>query len=51
MFTAQTNGISVLSLQRLLEIGSYPTAWEMLHRLRAVQLWPGRDRLTGSVEV
>jgi len=51
MFAAQTNGISALSLQRLLEIGSYPTAWALLHRLRSVLVRPGRDRLTGTVEV
>jgi transposase-like protein len=51
MFAAQKDGISALSLQRALEIGSYPTAWAMLHRLRAVLVRPGRDRLTGTVEV
>lgn len=51
MFAAQTNGISALSLQRLLEIGSYPTAWALLHRLRSVLVRPGRDRLTLTVEV
>ena len=44
-------GITALSLQRSLEIGSYPTAWAMLHRLRSVLVRPGRDRLTGTVEV
>ena len=39
------------SLHRSLEIGSYPTAWAMLHRLRSVLVRPGRDRLTGTVEV
>ena len=43
--------MSALSLQRLLEIGSYQTAWAMLHRLRSVLVRPGRDRLTGMVEV
>ena len=43
--------MSALSLQRSLDIGSYPTAWAMLHRLRAVLVRPGRDRLTGTVEV
>src|SRR4051794_1480911 len=47
----QKDGMSALSLQRSLEIGSYPTAWAMLHRLRAVLVRPGRDRLTGTVEV
>jgi hypothetical protein len=50
MYAAQ-DGISALSLQRSLEIGSYPTAWAMLHRLRSVLMRPGRDRLTGTVEV
>jgi len=38
-------------LQRALEIGSYQTAWAMLHRLRSVLVRPGRDRLAGTVEV
>jgi len=40
-----------LSLQRALEMGSYQTAWVMLHRLRSVLVRPGRERLTGTVEV
>ncbi len=51
MFAAQKDGISAQSLQRSLEIGSYPTAWAMLHRLRSVLVRPGRDRLAGTVEV
>src|SRR6266511_4812502 len=51
MFAAQKDGISAQSLHRSLEIGSYPTAWAMLHRLRTVLVRPGRDRLTGTVEV
>ena len=51
MFATQKDGVSALSLQRALEIGSYPTAWAMLHRLRSVLVRPGRDRLTGTVEV
>jgi ISXO2-like transposase domain/Transposase zinc-ribbon domain len=51
MFAAQKDGVSALSLQRALEIGSYPTAWAMLHRLRLVLVRPGRDRLAGVVEV
>jgi len=38
-------------LQRTLEFGSYQTAWGMLHRLRSVLVRPGRDRLSGTVEV
>jgi hypothetical protein len=51
MFASQKDGISALSLQRSLEIGSYATAWAMLHRLRSVLVRPGRDRLGGTVEV
>ena len=51
MFATAKDGISALSLQRALEIGSYATAWAMLHRLRSVLVRPGRDRLAGRVEV
>jgi len=51
LFATQKNGVSALSLQRALEIGSYQTAWAMLHRLRSVLVRPGRDRLAGTVEV
>jgi transposase-like protein len=51
MFAAQKDGVSALSLQRALEMGSYQTAWAMLHRLRSVLVRPGRDRLAGAVEV
>jgi hypothetical protein len=43
--------VSAQSLQRMLEIGSYQTAWAMLHRLRSVLVRPGRERLSGMVEV
>jgi hypothetical protein len=51
LFATQKDGISALSLQRALEIGSYQTAWAMLGRLRSVLVRPGRDRLSGTVEV
>ncbi len=51
LFASDKGGISALSLQRTLEISSYQTAWTMLHRLRSVLVRPGRDRLTGTVEV
>ena len=51
MGAVQTNGISSLSLQRLLDISSYPMPWTMLHRLRSVLVTPGRDRLTDTVGV
>ena len=51
LFATQKDGVSAQSLQRALEIGSYQTAWAMLHRLRSVLVRPGRERLAGSVEV
>ena len=51
LFATQKDGISAQHLQRVLEIGSYATAWGMLHRLRSVLVRPGRGRLTGTVEV
>ena len=34
-----------------MQLGSYQTAWAMLHRYRSVMVRPGRNRLTGDVEV
>jgi transposase-like protein len=51
LFCTGKDGISAQSLQRTLEIGSYQTAWAMLHRLRSVLVRPGRERLSGLVEV
>jgi transposase-like protein len=48
---SQKNGASALGLQRVLGLGSYKTAWAMLHKLRRAMVRPGRDRLTGTVEV
>jgi len=44
-------GTSALTLQRLLGLGSYQTAWAWLHKLRRAMVRPGRDRLSGDVEV
>jgi transposase-like protein len=49
--TSQKNGISALGLQRVLGLGSYKTAWAMLHKLRRAMVRPGRDRLDGVIEV
>ena len=51
LFATGKDGISALSLKRVLEIGSYQTAWAMLHRLRSVLVHPGRELLTGTVQV
>jgi transposase-like protein len=49
--TSQKNGASALGVQRVLGLGSYKTAWALLHKLRRAMVRPGRDRLRGSVEV
>jgi transposase-like protein len=45
------DGVSALGLQRSLGMASYQTTWAMLHRLRSAMVRPGRERLTGQVEV
>ena len=47
----QKNGVSALGVQRVLGLGSYRTAWRWLHKLRRAMVRPGRDRLSGTVEV
>ena len=47
----QKLGVSALGLQRALGLGSYHTAWNWLHKLRRAMVRPGRDRLSGTVEV
>ena len=49
--TSQKHGVSALGLQRVLGLGSYQTAWTMLHRLRRAMVRPARDQLSGKVEV
>ena len=50
-FTNQKSGVSGVGLQRALGLGSYRTAWTCLHKLRRVMVRPGRERLSGDVEV
>ena len=49
--TNQKNGASALGLQRVLGLGSYQTAWAWLHKLRRAMVRPGRERLSGLVEI
>lgn len=49
--TSQKLGGSALGLQRVLGLGSYQTAWAWLHKLRRAMVRPGRDHLSGCVEV
>jgi transposase-like protein len=49
--TGQKNGASALGLQRILGLGGYQTAWSWLHKLRRAMVRPGREPLSGEVEV
>lgn len=49
--TNQKYGTSARGLEAALGLGCYQTAWTTLHKLRSAMVRPGRDRLTGEVEV
>lgn len=49
--TSQKNGASAANIQQILGLGSYQTAWTWLHKLRRAMVRPGRDKLSGIVEV
>jgi len=51
MLMAQKTGVSAKNLKEFIGFGSYQTIWGWLHKLRSVMVRPGRDRLSGSVEV
>lgn len=47
----QKQGVNAVSLQHIIGLGSYQTAWVWLHKLRTAMVRPGRDKLSGIVEV
>lgn len=49
--TSQKHGASALGLKRVLGLASYQTAWTWLHKLRRAMVRPGREQLSGLVEV
>jgi transposase-like protein len=49
--TNQKYGANALGLQRVLNLGSYHTAWQWLHKLRCAMVRPHRERLSGMIEV
>ena len=49
--TSQKFGGNALGLKRVVGFGSYQTAWAWLHKMRRAMVRPGRDRLSGNVEV
>ena len=51
LFVAQKDGISAKSLQENLGLGSYRSAWSLLHKLRVAMIRADRVKLSGIVEV
>ena len=49
--TNQKYGANALGLQRIFSFGSYNTAWQWLHRLRRAMVRPGREKLSGCIEI
>jgi hypothetical protein len=49
--TGAKGGASAVTIQRVLGLGGYQTAWTWLHKLRRAMVRPGRDRLHGLIEV
>ena len=49
--TSQKNGASALGVQRVLGLGRCQTAWAWLHKLRRAMVRPGREPLSGWIEV
>lgn len=48
---AQKNGVSAVSVQNILGLNKYETVWQWLHRFRRLMVLPGREKLSGIVEV
>lgn len=51
LVTSQKTGASALNVQRQMGLRRYETVWTWLHKLRRAMVRPGRDRLSGRVEV
>jgi len=52
MLCSSKKGISALQMQRMLGLGSYRSAWHMMHRIRyALKQEPFKTKLQGIVEV
>ena len=51
LIVSEKNGISAKGLQRQLGFTRYETVWTWLHKLRRAMVRPGRDLLSGAVEI
>ena len=48
---SQKTGVSALNLKNAMSFKSYETTWTWLQKLRRIMIRPGRELLSGSVEV
>ena len=51
LMMASKQGLSAQNLQRVTDLGSYLTAWTMLHKFRTVMTSSGRSQLSGRIEM
>ena len=51
LLVADKRGISAAQLQRTLGLHRHEVAYQMLHKLRAAMVAPGRERLRGRIEL
>jgi transposase-like protein len=49
--TSQKTGVSALGLQKTLGLGSYRSAWLLLHKIRTAMVFSDRSLLSGDVEM
>jgi transposase-like protein len=49
--TGHKYGANAVNVKRMLGLKSYKTAWSWLHKFRRAMVRPGRDKLSGLVEV
>lgn len=49
--TTQKTGVSALNLQKNIGLGSYRSAWLLLHKIRNAMIHADRSQLQGNVEV
>ena len=49
--TTQKTGVSALNLQKNIGLGSYRSAWLLLHKIRNAMIHPDRSLLQGDVEI
>lgn len=49
-FSTRKSSVNAVSLQELLGLGSYQTAWRWLQKLRTCTIFPDREKLSGDIE-